>query len=107
MTSTAKLLTPPYNYAVVQLPERKFPGVVFQGDSLYGLVQSLDAVIAGIQDGHANDARDDLRYITEDLRDCLKSYETVCANLGLELPYPRVIWDAKDWRSVDDDAKSE
>jgi Family of unknown function (DUF6959) len=35
----AELLTPPGNYAVVQLPGRKFPGVVFQGDSLAALCE--------------------------------------------------------------------
>lgn len=37
----ATLLTGAHNYAVVQLPGRKFPGVVFQGDSLYALRESL------------------------------------------------------------------
>ena len=30
MDATAKRLTDPTNYAVVQLPGRQFPGVVFQ-----------------------------------------------------------------------------
>ena len=33
MDRTAKLLTEPSNYAVVQLPGTAFPGVVFQGES--------------------------------------------------------------------------
>jgi hypothetical protein len=34
----AKLLSEPKNYAIVQLPQRRFPGVVFQGDSLNILI---------------------------------------------------------------------
>jgi hypothetical protein len=40
----ARLLTEATNYAVVQLPGRRFPGVVFQGDSLDGLIGDLEEV---------------------------------------------------------------
>jgi hypothetical protein len=38
MDRTAKLLTETSNYAVVQLPGRQYPGVVFQGDSIHALL---------------------------------------------------------------------
>ncbi|WP_413813982.1 DUF6959 family protein [Rhizobium sp. Leaf453] len=38
---TAELLTPSHNYAVVKLPERSHPGVVFQGDSLHVLLTDI------------------------------------------------------------------
>ncbi|MEG3086754.1 DUF6959 family protein [Sphingomonas sp. PB4P5] len=41
-----KLLSEPSNYAVVQLPGRPFPGVVFQADSLQALIADLHAVMA-------------------------------------------------------------
>ncbi len=41
MTMEVKLLTLPTNFAVVQLPERSFPGVVVQGDTLNSIVESL------------------------------------------------------------------
>jgi len=44
MTKFAELLPPPRNHAVVQLPERKFPGVVFQGDSLNSLFGALEGI---------------------------------------------------------------
>ena len=42
MSERAELLSRAINYGVVQLPGRRFPGVVVQGDSLYNLVERLD-----------------------------------------------------------------
>ena len=41
----ARLLSAPTNFAIVQLPGRAFPGVVFQGDSLHSLVGDLRAAV--------------------------------------------------------------
>ena len=82
--TTAKLLTPAVNYAVVQLPERHFPGVVVQGNSLHGLVGLLESALVD------DDERLDL--IGEAL-DILKSaqagYEATCAAAGISLPYSK------------------
>jgi hypothetical protein len=40
----ATLLTGPHNYAIVQLPGRRFPGVVVQGDSLSILCEQASRV---------------------------------------------------------------
>jgi hypothetical protein len=42
MNESAELFSNPGNYAVVQLPGRKFSGVVFQGDSLHSLTQNIE-----------------------------------------------------------------
>lgn len=44
MTEFASLLTRPQNYAVVQLPGRKYPAVVVQGDSLNAFLQRIMAM---------------------------------------------------------------
>jgi hypothetical protein len=41
----ADLLTPPWNFAVVQLPGRRFPGVVFQGDSLAAICEQAAQLV--------------------------------------------------------------
>ena len=80
--NTARLLTEATNYAVVQLPGRKFPGVVVQGDSLKSLVSLLEAAIA--------DDSEHLDLIEETL-DILKGaqsrYEATCSAAGIALPY--------------------
>ena len=47
----ATLLTPAWNHAVVQLPGRRFPGVVFQGDSLFLLLEQVREVREALDAG--------------------------------------------------------
>jgi hypothetical protein len=84
---TATMLTPPYNYAVVQLPDRAFPGIVVQGDSMSILVRSLEGIVLNFKNGETEDIVFDLTYVADALRSSLVNYEAVCTNLGLELPY--------------------
>ncbi|WP_284194990.1 DUF6959 family protein [Chitinimonas prasina] len=50
MNTHALLLSDPVNFAAVQLPDRKFPGVVCQGDALNSLVQALDSMMQALKD---------------------------------------------------------
>jgi hypothetical protein len=88
MTESARLLSPATNYAVVQLPGRKFPGVVFQGDSLYALEQEISK-IAIMAKQHNEEIADELKYTSEAIHDILLHYESVCKKHGISLPYFR------------------
>lgn len=80
--NTVRLLTEATNYAVVQLPERKFPGVVVQGDSLNNLVSLLEKALI--------DESECLDLIAEalDILSGAKSrYEATCSAAGISLPY--------------------
>ncbi len=83
--SSAKLLTDATNYAVVQLPERAFPGVVVQGDSLNNLVSLLEGAL-----GSSDESRELVEEALEILRGAKARYETVCSDAGIELPYPKL-----------------
>ena len=85
MTNCARLLTPPYNLAVVQLPERQYPGVVFQGDTLadVGEMQRL------LVNRELAQLSEELLSLLEKLSAIQNSYEHVCSEQGLGLPYPR------------------
>lgn len=88
MSETAKLLTPPTNYAVVQLPGRQFPGVVFQGDSLNTLVNNLSRVLDQFRDpGQVAAALEELEIIRDDLAEIRGGYERVLEQQGIALPY--------------------
>lgn len=82
--TTARLLTPPTNYAVVQLPERAFPGVVFQGDSLNILIGELEAAI-GESDPREQEAA--FEEILGRLRAVRTRYENTLNQAGMHLPY--------------------
>jgi predicted RNase H-like HicB family nuclease len=82
--TTARLLTPPTNYAVVQLPERAFPGVVFQGDSLNILIGELEAAIEESDPGEQEAAFEE---ILGRLRAVRTRYENTLNQAGMRLPY--------------------
>lgn len=89
MKKLAELLSAPTNYAVVQLPERHFPGVVIQGDSLHNLVVRLTSVQKTLDSSDvAEDVIDEINGICEELMEVLKHYEKVCKEQGIALPYP-------------------
>jgi hypothetical protein len=82
----AKLLTQPGNYAVVHLPGHKFPGVVFQGDSLNILIADVRRAVTETDEGERTFA---LNYVLEHRMDVQKSYEAVLDREGISLPYLR------------------
>ena len=87
MNTQIRLLSDASNYAVVQLEERHFPGVVFQGDSLHILVQDVMEIETLFQ----NDRREELGECIHNLRQNLAAvkarYEAVCKAHDIALPY--------------------
>jgi predicted RNase H-like HicB family nuclease len=84
MMTDAKLLSEPTNYAVVQLPERRFPGVVFQGDSLNNLINDIKAAAAEPVESERQLL---LEEVIELLETVQNRYEKVLAKNGIQLPY--------------------
>lgn len=82
--TVAQLMTPPHNYAVVQLPNRKHPGVVFQGDSLSILRKRL---AAAEQASVGTAVHDDVAQIREGLDSVLRSYIRVLSERNMQLPF--------------------
>jgi hypothetical protein len=87
MTDQVQLLSRPINFAVVQLPERKFPGVVMQGDTLHSLVKEFEEMARLLDSGDAKELRARIRNVTEDLTEALQFYEKTCSERGIKLPY--------------------
>ena len=79
-----KLLSEPTNYAVVQLPERRFPGVVFQGDSLNNLINDIKAAAAEPVESERQLL---LKDVIQHLETVQNRYEKVLAEKGIKLPY--------------------
>jgi hypothetical protein len=84
--SEVRLLTPATNYAVVHLPGRQFPGVVFQGDSLNGLISDLERAST---DPDPAERAESLAYVLERLCEIREGYEAVLDREGMNLPYFR------------------
>lgn len=89
MTDCARLLTPPYNFAVVHLPERQYAGVVFQGDTLHSMVADVVEMQKLLANRELGELSGGLQSLLEKLSAIQNSYERVCSEQGLGLPYPR------------------
>ena len=81
MNQKADLLTEAHNYAVVQLPGRRYPGVVIQGDSLFNLVRALTPSSDGKLDTNK------IQIAFETLSEVLACYKKVCVRNGTGLPF--------------------
>jgi hypothetical protein len=88
MSQNVELLSSASNYAVVQLPGRRFPGVVVQGDSLHSIVQEL-LELQQLASAHNDEELDaGLAELYDLFKEVSVRYEAVCAERGITLPYP-------------------
>ena len=96
---TATILLNVTNSGIVQMPGKRFPGVVLQGDSLSQMFDDLtDALKAAKARG------DEASYygifmVAERMQDLLGAYESALAATGKERPYSIAIAD----RTIHDD----
>jgi hypothetical protein len=72
---TVEALTDQRNYAVTRLPQRHFPGVVVQGDSLSTLVGYLRDALAAIRSGDTDVAVAVVGEVLETLEGVQRDYE--------------------------------
>lgn len=80
MTSNVKLLSKPINFAVVQLPERQYPGVVIQGDTLAGIVERLDAMLVMLKSSDLGNLEEEIEEMGEMFNSAFSHYKHVCEN---------------------------
>ena len=85
MTDQVQLLSPAFNFAVVQLPQRKFPGVVIQGDTLHSFVKQFEEMARLLDAGDTEELRAGIDYLTEVLTGALRGYERICSERGIKL----------------------
>lgn len=91
MPNEAEILSHIPNSGIVQLPGRKFPGIVIQGDTLSSLLESTRYLLAQFRE-----LRDEERYyevlmIAESLHAQLLHYEETLAKRGSPLPYSKPV----------------
>jgi hypothetical protein len=84
----AEVLGSAGNYALVQLPSRRYPALSIQGDSLKCLQESVRELAAAIGSGDVEEVSHPLREVVEQITGMVESYEVLSARAGRELPYP-------------------
>jgi hypothetical protein len=89
MHAFAHILEAGSNGGIVQLPERKFPGIVIQGDSLSILVSEVESLRLSLGKKDEEEAMASLEFIESHLKERLAFYEGVLAKHSIELPYAR------------------
>jgi hypothetical protein len=89
MNDIAKVLSHAANSAVVQMPGRRFPGVVIQGDTLSGMVTGMCAARLLAERGDLSELKEVLKLTQKELEDRQRHYEQVLESAGIELPYPK------------------
>lgn len=87
MTRAADVLYEGSNVAVVQLPHRRFPGAVIQGDSLKSLCDLAQEILTLVETG--TDPTDVAAELRDLLNAHLSTYEEVLRFRGLPLPYTK------------------
>jgi hypothetical protein len=88
MDRTAKLLTESSNYAVVQLPGRQYPGVVFQGDSIHALLAQVKNALNAARKYADDELNAELEDAVELLAGVESKLKAVCEREGIAPPYP-------------------
>jgi DNA-directed RNA polymerase specialized sigma54-like protein len=81
------LLTDQENGAVLRLPERKFPGVLIQGDTLHSFVAIVEEAEAALLRQDLPEARSLIREARERLGELASRYEDALMRHAIPLPY--------------------
>lgn len=82
------LLTEATNNAVVRLPNRKYPGVLIQGDSLYALFVELDDLAMAASSSGADPALvENALAVRDNVGELLAWYEQALTLHGMSLPH--------------------
>jgi len=87
MAKQADLLSAPINFAVVQLPERNFPGVVVQGDTLHSMLRQVERMKQLLDKRDLQELSDEIEDIGERLLGAQTHFEQICMERGIKLPY--------------------
>lgn len=89
--STADILSHVPNSGIVQMPGRRFPGIVMQGDSLSTVFDALSVCLNDAKRRKDEDVYFELLGFAEMLQGQLLHYEKTLLEIGLPLPYSESI----------------
>jgi hypothetical protein len=87
MPEQAEILSHIPNSGIVQLPGRRFPGVVIQGDTLSNLFDGARYLLAQFRELRDEECYYEILMLAEQLQAQLQHYEQTLAQSGTQLPY--------------------
>lgn len=86
-TEPIEIFSDATNAAVLRHPDRKFPGVLVQGDTLYTLCQSADFICAKAKSKLDEETSDELNQLRNRLWSFLKHYKSVLEEHQIPVPF--------------------
>jgi hypothetical protein len=86
-TETANILSQVSNSGVVQMPGRRFPGIVMQGDTLSNVFDSVRFLLAEFKARRDEERFFETLMFAEQLQGQLLQYEQTLSDRGMGLPY--------------------
>ena len=84
--ATVEIFAEESNFVVLRVPERRYPGVLIQGDSLSGIVGELKGAI-DLFESDREEALGCLKLAFENLKWRLDDYQRVCVENKVGLPF--------------------
>jgi hypothetical protein len=89
-TESVEIFSDQTNAAVLRHPDRKFPGVLVQGDTLFSLCHRADTVCAKSKSSVSEDTYSELNQLRNHLWSLLNHYKTVLGEHDIPLPFSEV-----------------
>ena len=86
-TETVEIYSDKTNAAVLRHPDRKYPGVLVQGDSLYTLCWRADQVCADARDALDSATYQELNTLRNSLWGLLTHYKSILAEHDIPVPF--------------------
>jgi hypothetical protein len=86
-TATVEILSDATNASVLRHPDRRFPGVLVQGDTLYFLCAAADASCKAVKSQLSDEAYEELNDLRNRLWALLNHYKSVLHEHQLPLPF--------------------
>jgi hypothetical protein len=80
-TEVPELLAREGNVAVIKMPDRRFPGVYIQGDTLATIRQLFDSV------PNVSELPEEILEVRDRIDELVSYYESVLQSRGIRLPY--------------------
>jgi hypothetical protein len=77
------------NYTVVRLPNRQYPALAVQGDSLKVLQEAVEELVGHLGSRDLEEAAFSLEEIRSTVSSMLSTYESASSEAGFDLPYVR------------------
>lgn len=86
-SASVEIFSDQSNAAVMRHPDRKFPGVLIQGDSLYALCCQADIACSAAKSLAGSEAYEELSGLRNSLWSYLNHYKVVLGEHQMRLPF--------------------